>query len=183
MAFGNPFRKDVPVTEFHNEKCRWCLQKIGAGMRYPLPLCDTCFMSAYNHSSRVFCCSHPSHKEAGGPSVLIDAQCEHRPPGKWPGNIWERMCTEFDREFRIYLKRSSGTSLTPMDVVATALEVQQEITDMKKALKQASLANDTFLMERLTDQIASKTKMLAEFRTELPKQIAEYEKAESEGVR
>lgn len=120
------FKKKVSITEFPAEPCRWCQKRIGADSigHYPIPVCRSCFLRAFEHGSPVFCCVH-------GGEVLLDSHCEHRPVYQWPGNIWEKLMTEFRPQAILWVKRI-GRSTTVTDMATSAIEAQGDLANLQK---------------------------------------------------
>jgi hypothetical protein len=176
--FGNPFKKDVSPAEFPNEKCRWCLQRIGLVGHYPLPLCKPCLRRAARCSALIYSCN-PCWEErlkSGNPYVT---NCPHTPPDFSPG-LWNRMCDEFDREMRKWIKRMRSTP-TASDLMEGSFAIQAEITELKKQQKQAALTNDTATIAQLEEQIREKTQAITTFKAQAPKILQDLDAHEKQG--
>ncbi len=43
-----PFNRFPSLAKYRAQNCRWCRGQIGDDGRYPIPLCDACYSTAWN---------------------------------------------------------------------------------------------------------------------------------------
>lgn len=145
--FGNPFRKHIPVSEFPNEPCRWCLARIGLVSHYPMPLCSACMADAFKNA-------YPSAPK---------------------GNLWERMMTEFRSEAIAWCKREQARP-TRLETLATATEATGDITKLRLAQVIATRAGNQAEVNRLEAEITHLQELINRYRQEVPGLVAELER-------
>lgn len=142
--FGNPFKKFPSAVQFPNEKCRWCLSRIGLEGRFPIPLCGKCF----------------------------DMARENNTPGSPKGNLYERMFDEFPAEGREWAKRMR-TEPTTLDLMESTAMAQEEVAELRRHAQRLRLAGDVQLAGVMEARAKERLEALGKFKTEAPGLLAD----------
>lgn len=145
--FGNPFTKFPSAVQFPNEKCRWCLQRIGMDGRYPIPVCGACFGLALINNT----------------------------PGSPKGNLWERLMTEFSTEARAWVKRMRTTP-TALDMMEATSSASAEIAELRLHAQRLRLGGDVQLANAMETRLKEMTEEITKFKSSMPALVGDLDK-------
>jgi hypothetical protein len=148
MSFGNPFSKFPSAVQFPNEKCRWCLTRIGAENRYPVPLCGPCFMMAYTNNG----------------------------PDSPKGNLWSRLTTEFKAEARALMKRWGKSALTALDAMEATSTAAEEMAELKLHAQRLRLGGDVQMADAMEARLKERMEEISSYRTSMPKLVTDLDR-------
>lgn len=149
-------------------KCRWCPKPIGQVSHAPIPVCADCFHRAYTHTKPHFYCDG-CFDFALKLRVPVKAPCAHD-PGNWPGNVWEKLMTEFRAEAERWV-RSIQASPSKLELTQGSTEAMSDMLTMQRevfALIRAGRSEDAAV---LNAQVQKKATEISKFQAQIDQML------------
>lgn len=161
---GSLFRKKISATQLPNEKCRWCYaRRIGLVDHAPVPVCEACWADAWT-------------KERARLAEYSRARDAKEEPADFVEGSLHRMMREFDREFRVHMKRGNA----PITVIDMLTDTQTAVTDLAALgtkVDEAEARGDHETVAKLSAEMRAKEDMIDSYRKTGPAMVSELDRA------